>query len=197
MRLRILGIAGLVLAATAGQVQAAFITTIDQQNLVANTSVSSTQVYQTFVPTLSGIDAAEFNLRTANPSIIGSAFLRIYDGAGLGTVLGSSTSQVVANFAVFQAYHFDFISTVALTPGSTYTLSIISTQLFSIESSGDNSYASGAMVNANGDGIFGGDLDFVFTEGLHSSPVPEPASLAMWSVMGGIGFMARRRRKKA
>lgn len=27
--------------------------------------------------------------------------------------------------------------------------------------------------------------------------VPEPASLAMWSVMGGIGFVVRRKRKKA
>ena len=30
-----------------------------------------------------------------------------------------------------------------------------------------------------------------------TAPVPEPASLAMWSMMGGIGFVARRKRKRS
>ena len=41
-----------------------------------------------------------------------------------------------------------------------------------------------------------GDM-FFQVEGVSSEPVPEPPSLAMWSMMGGIGFMVRRRRKKA
>ncbi len=41
------------------------ITTVNQQNLAQGSNVSSTTLYQTFTPTLTGIDAAEFSLRKA------------------------------------------------------------------------------------------------------------------------------------
>lgn len=47
----------------------------------------------------------------------------------------------------------------------------------------------GASALGNVTLTLGGDFD--------TDPVPEPASIAMWSVMGGIGFMVRRKRKTA
>lgn len=49
--------------------------------------------------------------------------------------------------------------------------------------------------------LSGGTATYVANNGVvvafeEVGAVPEPASIVMWSMMGGIGFMARRRRKK-
>ncbi len=98
----------------------------------------------------------------------------------------------------FQTFHFDFVSTIQLTPGETYTLSIVGSGSFAAEASVENQYAAGALVSGGGSGLFGGDHDLVFTEGLHSEPVPSPSSLAALLGMGLMGLVtAQRKRKRA
>ena len=70
-----------VMVAAAGQVRAGMISTVDQQNVVDGTSISSSQLYQTFVPTLAGIDSVELSLRNVNPSNVPTVYLLLFDGA--------------------------------------------------------------------------------------------------------------------
>lgn len=61
------------------------------------------------------------------------------------------------------------------------------------------STTSGALVFPTNLGNDSGDRGFRpgINADLSGAAVPEPASLAMWSMMGGIGFVVRRKRKKA
>jgi hypothetical protein len=133
---------------------------VDQQNLVGGDGLFSTNFWQTFTPNLTAIDAVEFDLRVDSASA--SVDLKLYAGAGNGgALLGSSPTQIVAS-TIFQTYHFDFPSSVALTPGNTYTFQLTDfTTLtpFYPRWSFSNPYAGGLAVLPDGSPVFSGEID--------------------------------------
>jgi hypothetical protein len=166
----------MALALSAGVASAS---TIDQQNAVITGYLGpSSTPGQSFTPTFSSIDFASFELATTTgtPSQV---FLFLFQGAGYGgTLLASSSVLSVTNDASFSQYTFNF-STVALTPGSPYTLALVDSTgpfLFEEEGSG-NPYAGGDEFNSAGMVQTGYDL--AFSEGTNATPTPEPAPFLM------------------
>jgi hypothetical protein len=181
----------------------ATIVTVDQQNTVNPTLVgysgAGSAVGETFVPTLDAVDGATFSLISDGGTV--PVYLEILSGFsgdnGLGgTVLGTSAAVNLTNTAAFETIEFDLTSPVALTPGDTYVLAVVSTSgSFNFESSSSSTYV-GQQVQ----GIYSyADIlnePLIFTEGLTGpapAPVPEPPA---WAVLGlgllGLGYVRNR-----
>lgn len=174
---------------------------VDQQFDAYADSGFNTGVFelgQTFTPTLTAIDFATFYF-TAVDTSSGTFRADLREGVG-GSVLASSNTVAlhaddIPAFPDVTAIQFDFSSTVPLTPGTTYALTLVST-------SGGNLFLAGMLGGgySGGDAVFGGSLstiDFLFSEGLHS-PVPEPGSLLLLGVaLGGVLLRRPRRHPSA
>jgi len=170
------------------------ITVIDQTNpdtFVEVGAAPGVSVAQGFVPTLTGLDAAELMLEPAfnTPTAIS---LNVRSGTPNGAILGTSLLTVVPGG--INVVHFDFAATVPLTPGNFYFLEFVSTGVGVIGSE-SNSYPAGVFSL---DGVVqNADRDAYFVEGLHAAvapaPVPEPATLVL--LTSGLLTVAVRRRQ--
>ncbi len=157
---------------------------------------------QTFVPTLSAIDAFEMMV-SADYQQQFQGFVR--DGGANGAILCSSQIVQMPRHEQHYLIHFDLGSRVALIPGNPYALEIkyianpAGKPAPSIRKNlAENLYTSG---DAYKDGGLNPNRDLFFIEGLHSqtASVPEPSTGAIF-VIGALccGIMrvrSRRRRK--
>jgi hypothetical protein len=182
---------------------------IDQQNTANNTFTVTalSSLGQTFTPTLNSLDFATFTLSNTNAS---TYRVEVYSGVGYGgTLLGASPAYSVAvaplpangqPFTVDNAspVEFDFASPITLTPGDTYTLRAIQVTggggFFFLRTGLNNPYPGGAAFA----GSTINSIDFVFNEGIHSSAVPEPGSIALLTglTLTGAAFLRRRKQSR-
>ena len=168
--------------------------TVDQENVgpTDSSGVGATTNGQSFTPTLTAIDAAEFRLRSDGAS--STLHLEVRQGEGLtGTLLGSSGQVTIGG--VLSEVHFDLLNTVILLPGNLYTLvlGLDSGSTFAGDMSTLNPYAGGLAIN-NANTPFS-TRDFWFREGTHAVQVPVPATLGLL-VLGLAGVVSGRRRMR-
>ena len=159
-------------------VQGAPLAVVDQQNTgpgpytFTNFDTLGDGVTQGFTPIYGGIDALELLALTNDTST--SLRIDIFAGDGDGGLLLGSSGAVVLTNTEFATTHFDFPTTVALTPNALHSFRI--THLGGTSArmlvSGNN-YAGG--IPRNPDSTAYSDYDLIFKEGLHT---PEPAGLA-------------------
>ncbi|MEQ9408669.1 MAG: PEP-CTERM sorting domain-containing protein [Fuerstiella sp.] len=219
VKTRLLCLAGLMLATMASQqVHAAFVRTgtgsggTDANAAFAlwQTDVNGVFVQDSFdglsgspLTTTQGNSFTPFNggSLSANSSgltggVIDGTYLRLDNGSGAG---GFTWSLATPSYA-FGMFGYD-------NDGGTLSISFVdgTTQNYTAPTgpgSGDSTFwgisgltsaiASVSLTTTDPPGISRWD-NFVYGG---AAPVPEPASLAMWSLVGGIGFMVRRQRKK-
>src|SRR5262245_15504427 len=181
-----------VLVVMATDVLSAPFVTLDQKSQVgaALSGASSPDflIGQSFIPSLNGIDAIELSASIlAQPASMRIALLDGVvgvDGLG-GAVLGLTRTVTITGTSV-QKYHFDFPSTIPLTPGKSYVMRF--------EPLGPNSnpqiaisvnvfppidrYPRGQALQLNLPLDQLAQRDYVFVEGLHT--VPEPSACVLW-----------------
>jgi PEP-CTERM motif len=144
-------------------------------------------VAQSFVPTLSGLDAVE--LFTDTP-LRTELSLNIRSGTFNGPIVGTSLLTPLPQGIAIP--HFDFASTVPLTPGALYFIEFTRLPLGpNIGGKASNPYPAGAFLHDGVETKPGQDAYFV--EGLHaSSAVPEPSTVLL-VLSGLVGVVVRRR----
>jgi hypothetical protein len=173
----------LLAVAAAGMASRSTAATIDQQNTASDSLVIIlTNIGQSFTPTLTSIGYAEFDLIYTSDSTLQ---LELYAGLGYsGTLLGESASAAIGSTNP-GVVDFDLLSTVALTPGNIYTLSLSdSTGSFGSLESTVNPYAGGDVFL---DGSEESSFDTVFTEGTSDTSTPEASSFLLLA-LGGLGL---------
>ena len=177
----------LLAVAAAGMASRSTAGTIDQKNVASDSLVIMlTNIGQSFTPALTSIGYAEFDLLYTSGSTLQ---LELYAGSGYGgTLLGESASDAIGSTDP-GVVDFDLLSTVALTPGNIYTLSLSdSTGSFGSLESTVNPYAGGDVFV---DGSEESSFDTVFTEG---TSTPEPSSFLLLALCGlGLGLHIRAR----
>ena len=186
----------IVILLTATSAQSGPFAIVDQEyapgtfpNLQTSTSAIGNSG-QTFTPTLSSLDAVEMNMTDfGGTNSIGATFqVVIHDGGAVSDpVLGTSLTASAPDGLVIDFVHFDFASSVPLTPGSLHTIEVF-------RLSGDDFRLNGLFPGFYGGGQMNGNssADLYFRTGQH---VPEPAS-ALLIAVGGILFGARRQLRK-
>jgi hypothetical protein len=158
---------------------------------------------QSFTPTLTGINFATFQF-TNFASVAGTYEAEVHSGIN-GSLLGTSAPvSLPASFGGSSSQtgaqvEFDFANTIALTPGSIYSLILVrldSTSNFAAIGIDPGTYGGGSEI-VGGSAIPG--LDLIFSEGINvSSAAPEPASVTLLG-LGSLGLLGYgwRRRKQA
>lgn len=208
--LRRIGIACLMLAATAGQVQAAMISLSsvkDGRN--GNGGWSASNDYSRGV---GSVGFRSFDLSAITGTIISAKLLlpgpnrgssgvtvQLWDVSTAVTYLGTNAGPGTGNISLdlrtgtsFGAFVYDAndVNEVNLDSAAVSNLNASIGGHWSVGIYTPDPY--GIAGGSFGYGNNGGFLELATAE-----PVPEPASLAVWSMIGGIGFMARRRRKRS
>lgn len=205
MKFKILWIAGLMLAAMAGQVQA---------GIIAATSDAATGTSLINGPFTLGWSF------TVNQNITLDA-LGVYDsdqdGLGQshdvgvfdagGTLLAATTVASGTSGTLIDKYRFQSIAGLTLTTGNTYSIGAVwldGTDGMLFDNGGisfspdvnyvDSNFAAGSTLqnpafNGGGGGYYG--PNFTYT----TAAVPEPSSIAMLGI-GAIGLFARRKRQQ-
>ena len=99
----------------------------DQQSVIQDAVATfGSDMGQWFTPSLNTIDAAEFLLGTDGAS--STVQLDLFSGIGYGgALLGSSAPLLITNSFPLQTIHFDFLPSIALTPGNPYTFKLVLT----------------------------------------------------------------------
>ncbi|MBL8817688.1 MAG: PEP-CTERM sorting domain-containing protein [Planctomyces sp.] len=221
MKFKVLWMAGLVFAATAGQVQAAFITLAENLHVngeeAGNNHFSSGSTFGAENFSLGGIfDVTRISF-VAHHNSAGSQPISIdwsihLDGAGLpGTVISSgntssySTSIEGTAFGGFYdltRYSID-ISPITLGVGN-YWVAFHNNTVFGNDphwtfARSGTSFDGLSAISFDGGSTWGspypGDNMTFRVEGFSSAAVPEPASLAMWG-FGALGAMFARCKRK-
>lgn len=148
---------------------------------------------QEFTPSFDGLDFV--NVLLFGPG--GGTFqVSIHDGSITGLALGIS-EQVVSAGSGYT--HFNFLSTVSLTPGNTYVFEVIQND----NSSGwfielpTSAVVNGQTIDMNYSGgrlIYGGvpqsSYDMIFSEGINV--VPEPRSVDLFAIGVALAFLVKR-----
>jgi hypothetical protein len=185
-----------IVLASATTCQGAPLGVIDQQNSVYTNNFFSGQnrIGQSFVPSLPGIDAIEFELGALTGG--GAVFVNLRSGlsgpGGLdGPILGTSNSIDLPSNAPFEWRHFDFPSRIDLVPGNVYVAELVSGNGHAGRFTMDSMYAAGSPLPPTS---FDPTWDLVFVEGLH---VPEPSAGALAAGAYAMISMRRRRRRAA
>ncbi len=200
----------LVLAVAAGRAEAGLML-VDQQYGTATGNEEDSifinpPIGQSFTPTLTGIDFATFRV-TDFGSGAGSYDVEVHAGIN-GALLGTSApTSLPAGFGGFgfagASVEFDFASTVALTPGSLYSLIVVRT-----DSSSNFALLGNFLAGtyAGGDAITNGtiqsDGDYFFSEGISSAAADVPeivagSAISALTLLGCGVAMLRGRRKRA
>jgi len=167
-----------------GQASASPISVVDQQSFGGTIGfVAGASFGQSFTPSFTSIDAAEFQ-------IVGfsDARLDLYEGSGFGgALLASSADTPLA--ALPSMTHFDLTTSPTLTPGSVYTMRVvgIGTGSFLLFGDTSNPYAGGSYFHDSGNAW--SSTDSKFSEG-----VPEPATMSLLA-LGGLAILRKRRRR--
>lgn len=152
---------------------------------------------QSFTPDESGIDFATFKLRDSGGAG-GTLAVELHAGNdGSGTLLGTSlavTLPVGFGGATGSDVQFDFASTLALTPGSLYSLIFVLTavDMDFFGTADSNAYLAGDAI-LGGATIGGGDAYFIEGINSNSAAVAEPGSLALLAVVLGAFGLTRRK----
>lgn len=187
------------------QSQAAII--IDQSQTTSDQTIavfSQAGLAQSFKQTLDNITGASLFISNYGGAAIGNITISLYDDlpANGGTQLASGVDTGVGSN---QWATVDFLSAIAVTPGDTYYLVFSSTNANMGLGGTGNVYPGGIVYavdnmtnqNANFDYAFQTFADDAFSDPT-STPVPEPASLAVWGIGAtALGVGARRRLKPA
>jgi PEP-CTERM motif len=185
-------------AATAGPAEADLI--IDQSQVATEGFVFGVQFFspigQSFTPTFNGIDFAIFGLSkfTPAPNPIRVEVRSGVNGALLGT---SNPVSPPPGFAPIE-FEFDFPSTVPLTPGQKFSL-ILAPENPALNDYGlqvgsiDASYQGGGLIAS---GVERLSQQTFFKEGVFSTAVPEPSTLASAGIGGLIALGAAWRRRR-
>lgn len=174
---------------------------VNQPDMVGGVTVfAADPVGQSFTALGDRIGSIDLMLQNANvhtPDLLADRFVtvRLLDGVGFGgSLLGTSTVDVAAQLGDGHFWNstlwsrFDFGS-LAVTPGHSYTFQVqVSTPRFSVGYTDLDAYAGGTMFSRSLPGVQATDMTFRI-----AAPVPEPASLALFS-LGLAGLAVWRRR---
>jgi hypothetical protein len=181
-------------------VSAAPTTVIDQQNTAPITGTNGgTSFGQSFTPTLSAIDYVEVLMAGSANSVT----VDILDGVvgldGLeGVVIGTSDPVLVSTPGAHQIIHFDFPSTVSLTPGNTYAFRLQTPGGILGISYTDDSYSGGQYLAENyAPSSYVQGHDTFFQEGMTVEAVqavPAPGAILLGGIGVGLVSWLRRRR---
>ncbi len=192
------------------QIFASVISTVDQQSQTLNTpfgnNTGGALFGQSFTPTLSGLDAVEFDFTLAgfNTTIVARVVIRDgvsgLNGLGGNIIATSNSLSITTSQNLLPTHHFDFSSTVALTPGNIYVaqLELLSgdPSVLIIPFNNSNPYGGGQALMWQNTATGLANVDFDFREGLHASAVPEPTTLGIWGGLALAGLLVARRRKR-
>lgn len=191
-------LAAVAMAIAPWKATATTILTVDQQNTTggSNFGVSPSDAGgQSFTPSMSGIDAVEFSLASQTGTSPTTVNIQLLDGKvganGLGGTLLATTSSVIVSSTKLATYHFDFSSTVPLTPGQEYVLVIQTSSVnLNVDATNTDPYAGGQVLLSSLSSPTFASWDFVFTTGLHSLPEPSTTLLLGFGLLG-LGLRRR------
>lgn len=200
------GLLALILAA--GPAGAAILT-VDQQALGPVVQIglagNGNNLGQSFVPTLSSIDAVSIYLNDATDYIPGPATAEVKVLSGVvgsnglgGAVLAISAPVTFTNYPDIRPIEFDLGSPLSVIPGATYVLEVVGLKgAFHFNNVAASSYPTGQYFQSYYTPAIIGDFNLQFTEGLTTAStvtsVPCPSPLAVLCV-ALVGLAAARRR---
>ena len=167
---------------------------IDQQNAGPITGTNGGATFgQSFTPMFPGIDYVEILMGSHGDIVTVDILDGVIglDGLG-GPVIGTSDRTLVDSPSGHQIIHFDFPSTVSLTPGNTYMFRLQTPGGIGGISHTDDFYSGGQFLAENyAPSSYVQDRDIFFEEGI--DVIPAPGALLLGSI--GVGLVSWLRRR--